>query len=142
MGKAQSLVVQFVIFFMTGFSIFLAIGSFFKYQSDMLKENSLSFNVELTNSYLSSAAISLVDRCKQCDDSKVSLKFPSSTLGYNYGFKLDKNGLNVSVISEEEKHYASSLRNLNYSLTMEGDTDSTRAISLTFEKTKNKLVVE
>ncbi|MDI6798556.1 MAG: hypothetical protein QMD12_00965 [Candidatus Aenigmarchaeota archaeon] len=141
MSKAQSLVVQFMLFFMTGFSVFLAISGLFKYQSDMFRDNLLSYDVELANSYLSSAAIALVDSCKQCDSSKVYLKFPSSTLGYYYGFKLE-NGLNVSVISREEKNYASSIHNLNYSLVVEGSTDSTRRISLTFEKTKNKLVVE
>lgn len=139
MKKGQSLVIQFVIFFVSGFAIFLTIGGFFKYQSDVFRESLLSSNAKLFNSYFSSVVTS-INSCKECENSTIIFRIPKQPLGYPLKFELDK-GLNVSVVGKSE-YYFSSLHKLNETLESSGWSDSTKPISLTFSRTKNKLVVE
>jgi len=140
MKKAQSLVIQFVIFFISGFAIFLTIGSFFKYQSDVFRDSLLSSNTKLFNSYFSSVVTSMADSCKECKNSTFTFRIPRQPLGYSLKFELNK-GLNVSIIGKN-KYFFSSLHKLNETLELSGWSDSTKPISLTFSRTKNKLVVE
>lgn len=135
MKKAQSYIIQFIIFFTVGFIVFLSIGSFFRIQSDYFV-NELSFkNSKVIGGYISSLAINLVDSCKQCDYSKVRVSFNP-----NYNFII-KGGESWKIILPQ-KEYSFSLHNLNSSIESEGSVLSSKPITLTFDKTKNKLMVE
>jgi len=142
MKKAQSLIIQFILFFIIGFGLFLTTGLFFKSQSDMFRADVLSSSLELTNSYLSSAFITLTSTCKQCDFIKISKEIENTTAGYILEFDLvnvQPKGLNVST---ENDFFFSSVHNLNESFDMTGSSLSAKTIILTFSRTKNELRIE
>jgi len=140
MRKAQSLIIQFVLFFMIGFSLFLFVGNFFKYQSDVFRSDITDLNLKLTNSYLSSFVVNSVDSCKQCDFVQTSIKLENTTVGYFFEAGLSSNGLSVSAMPGY-KSFVSSVHNFNKSFSMAGKASSAQAINLTFSRTKNELEV-
>lgn len=141
MKKAQSLIIQFILFFLIGFALFVVTGSFFKSQSDMFRSESTEYNIKLTNSYLSSFAVGLIDGCKNCDYASVLIKLENTTAGYFFEESLSKSGLNVSV-PNTGKFFISSIHNLNSSTNFSGKSSSAKPITLTFTRTKNELRVE
>lgn len=141
MRKGQSLVIQFLLFFLIGFSIFLSIGSFFRYQLDLLRWSIISSAANLTSSYISSAAILVTDSCKQCDFVRLNLEtYNFSTGGYPIEVKIENNELEVFA---GDKGINSSIHNLNYtlSLTPSHTSISIKPISLTFNRSNYNLEV-
>ncbi|MEM7825079.1 MAG: hypothetical protein QXO27_03860 [Candidatus Aenigmatarchaeota archaeon] len=138
MKKSQSLIIQFVLFFVIGFSLFLAISGFFRFRSEMIRNDVTNYELKLVSSYISSAIIKSVDECKQCDEVsiRVSLK---NIAGYTPIVNL-KNGLNVSTMSN---YHFSTIHNLNETLGItESRAFASIPITLMYERIKNKLVVE
>jgi hypothetical protein len=143
MNKGQSLVVQFVIFFLIGFTLFISTGSIFKYQSDMFRERNIESSLNLSNSYLSSVIISAIDSCKECDFVSITTKMQNMTAGYILEFELTKaSGLNVSI-PQIKKYSNSTVHNLIFSLNnSSGKSGSTEPLTLTFNKNQNNLGVK
>jgi hypothetical protein len=143
MSKGQSLIIQFVIFFLIGFSIFVSTGNVFRYQSDIFRDNNIDSGIKLANSYLSSLVISAVDTCKECDFMSITTKTQNTTAGYILDFELNKNyGLNVSIF-QIKRYYTSTIHNIISSLSeCSGSSASTEPISLTFNRNQNKLEVK
>lgn len=154
MAKGQSLVIQFVLFFTIGFSLFLITGNFFRYQSDMFRYQVTDDSLKLTSSYMSSAAITLFDSCKECDYasiqlraenlpdySAVPLRKENTTVGYPFEINLDSSGVNVSA-TNLNRAFVSPIHNIKYSIsTLQGSTASVKTINLMFDRTKNELKV-
>lgn len=137
--KAQSLIVQFILFFMIGFTIFLAIGNIFKLHSEITRNDIINSSLKLTNSFISSAVITATASCKKCDFVSINFKTGENIVGYFTEIKLE-NGLNVSTI---EKSFFSSIHNINESVSIvPGKASSTKPITLTFDRTKNKLMIK
>ena len=137
--KGQSLVVQFLIFFLIGFSLFLSVGSFFKYQSDLFRNDIISSSLALANSYVSSNVIAAVDSCKQCDYIRLSAAMSNLTAGYTIEIELTSLGLNTSI---PYKYFSSPLHNLVSSFSFaSGKSSSAQTITLTFNRNQNKLEV-
>lgn len=138
MRKSQTLVIQFILFFVIGLSLFLMIGNLFRFHSDVIRSDIEDLGVKLVNSYVSSAIITSVDSCKQCDE--VSMQLAIKNIG-GYIPVIDlKNGLNVSTI---EKYHFSSIHNLNETLDLqESKVSGTKPITLMYERIKNKLVMK
>jgi hypothetical protein len=136
--KGQSLVIQFVIFFLIGFSLFLSVGSFFRYQSDLFREDIISYSLSSANSYISSNMVVAVDSCKQCDYISLSVPMSNLTAGYVIEINLKNSGLNVSM---PYKYFSSSAHNLNSSFSLSGKSSSVQPITLTFNRNQNKLEV-
>jgi len=142
MRKAQSLIVQFIIFFVMGFSLFVTVGTFFRVQSDAFRNDVANYTLGLTGSYFSSAIVNAIDTCKQCDYARYSLKIENATAGYFLEIGLNsKEGLNVRAVPGE-KVFASYIYNFNESFNLSGLAASVKPISLTFSRTKNELGVE
>jgi len=136
--KAQSLIVQFILFFAIGMLIFLVVGNLFKFHSEIIRADIINSSLKLTNSYISSVIITETVTCKQCDYVSINLKTGDDIGGYFSEIKLD-NGLNVSTI---EKTFYSSIHNIGKSVNITpGKTSSTKTITLTFDRTKNKLMI-
>jgi len=138
MKKAQSLIMQFILFFIIGFTLFITIGSFFKNQSDAFRIESTEYNIKLANSYLSSFAVGLIDTCKSCDYASIQINVENTTAGYFFLDNLNSQGLNVST-SWGGLQSVSSIHNLNYSTTLTGNSSSAKTIYLTYNRTKNEL---
>lgn len=142
MRKSQSLIIQFILFFMIGFSLFLTIGNFFRTQSDSFRVNIVETTIELTDSYLSSIAINSVDTCKQCDFVSTNVKLENTTAGYFIQMDASTSAGIVVSTAPSYEIFLSSLHNLNESLTLTGEAYSAEAITLTFNRTKNELEVK
>jgi hypothetical protein len=138
--KAQTIIVQFIIFFILSIIILSAVGYFFRLQSDILRGDIISSYRNLVNSYISAASTSLLDSCKMCDYGRIYFKLPNTTAGYYTEISFVNN--QSTVISQPDAvSSASSLHNLNYTLIFEGFSHSMKLIALTLEKDKNILEV-
>ena len=136
--KGQSLIIQFLVFFLIGFSLFISIGTFFKYQSDLFRDEITSSSIKLANSYISSNIITLLKNCKQCDTATISTSISNLTAGEAIQINLSSSGLNTSMPT---KYFNSPVHNLNYSLAFSGKSYSFKPITLTFDKNQNILEV-
>jgi hypothetical protein len=136
--KGQSLIVQFIIFFLIGFTLFLSVGNFFKYQSDLFRNDIVSSSLSLANSYVSSFIIAAIDSCKECDYVSLSVAMANLTAGYVTEINLTNFGLNLSI---PYKYFNSPIHNLNSSLGLSGKSSSAQPITLTFNRNQNKLEV-
>ena len=137
--KSQSMIVQFILVFVIGMIIFLSVGNLFKIQSEITRDDIVSSSLKLTNSFISSLIITETATCKQCDYISIDLKMGEDIGGYFTEIELD-NGVNVSTI---EKSFSSSIHNINESLDITpGKASSTKTITLTFDRTKNKLMIK
>ncbi len=138
--KAQTVVVQFVIFFVLSISILGALGYFFKLQSDLFREDVASGHRKLVNSYVSAIAINLLAECKICDYAALSFKLQNMTGGYYTEISFSNNQSSV-ITQPGGVADKSSLHNLNYTLLFNGFSYSIKPITLTLEKDKNILGV-
>jgi hypothetical protein len=135
--KGQWLVIQFVLFFLIGLTIFIAIGNLFKLRADIFREDVANSTRKLINSFVSSLVVSSFT-CKECEYSKISVKLENTTAEYFFDIYLNNSGINV-VSQPGGKNYLSSAHNLNSTLNFSGHSTSVKTITLT--KTQNKLEV-
>ncbi|MEM5855260.1 MAG: hypothetical protein QW472_02985 [Candidatus Aenigmatarchaeota archaeon] len=139
MRKGQSVVIQFLIFFMIGFSIFVSLGSFFRYQADILRQEILSSSVNLTSSYISSAVISILDSCKGCDFVSLSVVIYNTSAGYPLLITTQDSKLNISTFGTS---HLTTIHNISKNpITLTGYSVSSKPIILTFNKSNNNLRV-
>jgi len=141
MAKGQSVVIQFLIFFLIGFAVFLSIGTFFRYQSDIFRQSILSLGVNATNSYLSSAVIALVDSCKECDYASLTVRAQNTSAGYPIVVNMSSQQLRTSA-PPSAATLNTTVHNLLKNLTTSGSSSSSKTIILTFNRTNNNLKVE
>jgi len=136
--KGQSVVVQFILFFLIGLSILISVGQFFKYQSDLFKERASDESIKLTSSYVSSLIITLHDSCKECDFINFTFRISNTTATYYQEVGLVKNPQNLVVRKiPSETIVNSSIHNLNETLEfVVSNASSVYPITLTFNKTK------
>ena len=134
--KGQTLIIQFILFFMIGFALFTSIGLFFKYQSDLLKEDVTNYNMRLINSYMSATALAEAVSCKQCDFANITVKIQNTTAGNFFEVGMNSQGVNTTV-PMSKKSIATSIYNLNSSYTLSGLSASVKPISITFTKSQN-----
>ncbi len=137
--KGQSLVLQFLLFFIIGLALFISISGFFRIQSDIFRQDVAEFNRKLTGSYLSSLAISMAS-CKECDIITSTVKLRNTTASYIFELSLSEKGLKVSSEPDGQK-YLAGMHNLNYSLGLTGTSASSYPITLTLDKEKNNLAI-
>ncbi len=140
MIKGQSLVIQFLLFFLIGLTVFISISGFFRLQSDLSRDDIVSSNKRLIGNFLSSYVIQMQDSCKQCDFINISTTLVNTTGSYGIRVSAGNTGLDVST-KPFGKNYLSPIHNLNYTLTMSGSGSSVRPLILTLTKTQNKLEV-
>lgn len=138
--KGQTLIIQFILFFIIGFSLFTSIALFLKYQSDIFKNDITSNNLKLINSYFSAIAVSEAVTCKMCDYANITTKTQNTTAGYFFEVGMNNLGFNVTVPLAGQR-VVSSIYNLNNSYALSGSSASIKPITITFNKTQNSLGV-
>jgi len=127
---------------MIGFLIFISIGTFFRYQSDLFRERIISSNVNITNSYLSSLFITLVDSCKECDFVNVTIKTQNTSTGYPIDIDIKDSRLETSV-EMLPRILATTVHNLLiHTVVSSGSSSSAKTIILTFNRTNYTLRVD
>ncbi len=139
--KAQSLLIQFVLFFIVGFFLFLTIGNFFRIQSERFRENIGDLSLKLASTNIASYAINSMYACKQCDYVRNQIFFERSVAGYFIVANISQSGLAVFT-TPGAKSYYSSMHNLNESIKNFGETSITKPIGLTLNRTKNLFIFE
>ena len=138
--KGQTLIIQFILFFLIGFSLFASIAFFFKYQSNLFKDDIIKYNLKLINGYMSVVALTEAVSCKQCDYANIVAILPSTAAGSFFEIGMNTTfGLNTSVPMSQD--VTTSIYNLNSSYTLSGTSASTKPISITFIKAQNYLGV-
>ncbi len=138
--KGQSTIIQFVLFFMIGFSLYLAVGNFFRYQSQIFREDITQESLKLANSFLTSNMILAASSCKQCDYVNLTFSLQNTTAGDYYDIDLSRQ-VNISVPPFTDKNSITSGHNLNSSFSLSGKTISSKTITLTLNRTKNEIGV-
>jgi hypothetical protein len=142
LSKGQSLIIQFIMFFLIGFTIFIGVSQFFRYQSDIFKDDVTRESLKIINSYFSSYAIASVASCKQCDEVNLTFKTANTTAGNFFEVSFGSYGANVTIPFVTNVKFISPAHNLNESFQLNGSVPSTRPITLTFNKMQNKLYIE
>jgi hypothetical protein len=139
--KGQTLIIQFILFFLIGFTLFASMGLFFQAQSQIFKNDIINYNLQLINSYMSSIVLTEAVSCKQCDFINVTVKIQNTTAGnfFEVGMRT-LNGLNTTV-PQSQKSVTSTIYNLNSSYILSGFSASVKPISITFTKSLNNLRV-
>lgn len=141
--KAASLILQFVIFFTIGSGFFLMAGNLFKFQSDLIKQDIIDSVSNLSVSEISASSIIAVNSCKSCGN--ISVKLDQKPIAGNNPTYRFSNGIINALILEieaENKMSQSSMHGLNYSVTSDAiEVSSSKAITLTYDRTKNNLVM-
>ena len=138
--KGQTLIIQFILFFLIGFALFISIGLFFQDQLGIFKDSITNYNMNLVNSYMSAVAVTDIVTCKQCDFSNISVKIQNTTAGNYFEIGLTSNGVNTTV-PLSNKQISTSIYNLNSSYVLSGLSASAGPISITFTKSLNSLRV-
>ena len=140
MSKGQYLIVQFVLFFLIGLTVFLTFGNIFKFRADIFREDVADSTRKLIDSYFSSLVINSFDSCKECDFVNISVRIENKTAEYFHELSLSSDGLEVTSQPEGKSHL-SSIHNLNSTLDFSGNSSSAKTIILTLRKNQNKLEV-
>lgn len=138
MLKAQSLVIQFVIFFIIGLTIFIGVAQFFRFESDIFQSGASAESMNLVNSYFSSLMLTAYDACKQCDTVNINVKTANTTVGSYFVVSLGTYGLNASI-PNTDINSTTPYHNINYSVSANGFVISSRPIAITFNRAQNQL---
>ncbi len=138
--KGQTLIIQFILFFLIGFSLFASTGLFFQAQSQIFKNDISTYNLKLINSYFSSIALTEVVSCKQCDFINVTVKTQNTTGGNFFEIGMSSNGVNTTI-PQTDQNISTPIYNLNSSYILSGFSASIKPISITFTKSLNNLRV-
>ena len=139
MRKGQSLVIQFVLFFIIGFTMFISIGNFFKLQSDGIRIDVGEFSTQLTSSYLNSRIVRMMDSCKECNFGNFSFRIENTSAGYYTLITAGPKWV-LTEISPISKSTNSTIHNLLLSVNVkEGFASSAEPITITYNKTRNQL---
>lgn len=138
----QSPVIEFVIFFVVGMTLFVSVGNFFRLQSEAMQAQLSGNAFELLGNYFASAAVTAVDACKQCGTVENGLRISDTTFGYYLEVSSDQNGLSVSTAPRTHS-FNTSVNNLNASVTfLPGSAPSLETINLTYDKNQNTLAIK
>lgn len=122
MRKAQSFIVEFILFFVISFSLFTTISYFFYRQNVFYKGRVGDQTSELVNDLISTDIIKGVN-CKACDQVLISEEIPSKIGGFYY--KIQLNGeLNTTLFLGKASSKQTPIFNLNETFSSSGESTS------------------
>jgi len=112
MEKGQSFIIEFILFFMISFSLFITISVFFYNQNTFFEKRVGNKTSELVNNIVSTDIIKGVN-CKSCNKVLITESIPSKLGGFFYKIQFNNNGLNMTLISLEYFSEQTPVFNLN-----------------------------
>jgi len=128
MKKGQSLIIEFILFFLISFSLFAVFSSLFFNQNEFFKERIGDKLIGTVNNLISIHIIRGIT-CKSCDSIEIYEDLPSKIGGYYYRANLIQLGLNTTLISRKLYSSRNPLFNLNKTFTfVESETKSENKI--------------
>lgn len=142
MMKGQYLLIQFVVFFVIGLSIFTLIGNLFRFQTTIYREEIVSGLRENIALYFNSL-ISMQNSCRGCDNITYEVVLRNRTVGYFVQVALSEDteeGVFVVTLPGEE-YYLSGLQNLGKTFELSGIVHSNKPIKITVDKVQNSIEV-
>ena len=149
--RAQTQIIQFILFFIVSISIFSAVSAYLFSFSQHSQDRLLSSFRELLSSYSSSFIIVIYTGCKYCNYSKIIYRIPHQVFDNFHEIGYSENTMYV-ISMPIQKRITSSIHNLNLSVSLEGFFSSaatpsyyglnkTSDISISFNKTENKFKI-
>jgi len=123
MKKAQSFIVEFVIFFMISFSLFAAISFLFYNQNIYYKKRVGETTSDLVNDLVLTHIIQGIN-CKSCSEVIVTEEIPSRIGGIFYVVKLNTSVINTTLSIEKTSFKETPIFNLNGTLFFSGSSNS------------------
>lgn len=130
--KGQSQVIQFVLFFMIGISLFIGLGNFFKTQSTVVQADLIELSLEMINSHIASVIVSSVEGCSDCGIVEHTISLSKTYASHFIEIALDSEGIKVSTGTDAPGH-KSSLNNLNETIEIQpSKASSNSAMNLTY----------
>lgn len=137
--KGQSQIIQFMLFFFVGLSVFLAISGVYKSELDIFGNTVSSKDAQLMNSFVSENFI-YERSCLSCDTINVTIN-PQNPEGIFLQTVLNSTSLQVVSYPNLQSTY-SAMHNTLYSVaTAIGQASTGQPIILSFIKTQNMLRV-
>lgn len=136
-SKAQSVIIQFVLFFLMGFGIFVGVGMLFKMRSDIFQGDVATASLKLTSSYLTSTAIASMG-CVECDMVESRVTILNTSAGYFTEVVLSGEGIETSTAPSFREH-RSSMHNLNESLQLGGSAPSIITMSVVYDRLEGEI---
>ena len=137
----QSQIMQFILFFLVGMTLFVGVGNFFRIQSELLQAELSNSSFELIGNYFASAAVVSVDGCKRCGNVENTLRIGDSVFGYYLQIALGPDGLTVAT-APPTNSFKTSVNNLNASVSfVPGSAPSIQPINLTYDRNQNRLEI-
>jgi len=140
--KAQSVIVEFILFFGIAFSLFSTISYFFHTQSIYFQERIGESTASLINNLVLSNIIKSIE-CKACDSISVSEDVPSKIGGYYYKTELNNIVVNTSLFSGKPYYNQTAIFNLNTTFSFSGNsTSENKIIEIKINNTSKEIEVE
>lgn len=137
----QSQIMQFILFFLVGMTLFTAVGNFFRLQSEALQAEISNSSFEVIGNYFAAAAVASVDQCKQCGSVENTMRISDSVFGYYLQISLGQAGLAVAT-APPTSSFTTSVNNLNASVPfVPGSAPSIQPINLTYDRNQNRLEI-
>jgi hypothetical protein len=136
--KAQSIILQFLLFFIIGFSIFLATTAWYQTRKISFQDYTSELERKSVSDFL---RFYILETClTQADYLEKNITFPNTTNSYFYTISLENNKIIKTVFFPQGKSYQSDLMGLNYSYIFrntKGPVASTQKLILI--KNKNQI---
>lgn len=127
MAKAQSFILEFILFFAISFSLFTTISYFFYRQSELFSTIVGERTTDLVNDVVSIDVVRGVN-CKGCDNVLITENIPSKIGGFFYRMEFEKDGLNTTLISPKPISKKSLMFKLNETYALLGESMSENKI--------------
>jgi len=143
MKKGQSLIVEFILFFLISFSVFAVISSFFFNQNEFFKERIGDRLTDIVNNVISIHIVRGVS-CKSCDSVQIQEDLVSRIGGHYYIVILNQRGLNTTLVSGKLYSRENSLFNLGKTFTFT-DSESkseNKIIEIQINNTNKRIVID
>lgn len=136
--KSQVQVVQFVLFFIIGLSVFSSVYSFLVSHTNFVQDYMSTNYRELVSEFLSTATVEVVTSCKKCNVTSFKLSIPAKIVESNYEINL-KNMYIRDLFYEKRTNI--NLHNLNYTYLLEDKNITVPSYPITFyfNKTENRI---
>ena len=132
--KSQTVIAQFVFFFVIGLVLLTGLTAFFKFESDIIRRDLALSSIEAISSYISNGGVVLFDTCRKCTNGSFSFALPTSSEAY---ITLSLENRRSTVCYQPYGCVESSMHNLNATISTSGSATTGKTITL--EKDKNNL---
>ncbi len=140
--KGQTIIVEFVLFFLISFSLFITISFIFYNQNVNLNQKVGSSLLDSINNIVATNVIKGAG-CRGCDNITIKEHVPSKLGGFFYTSSLNKQNLNNTLLSEKSISKTSAIFNMNETYNQTGNAKSeSKIVEITINNIEKKISVK